>query len=375
MNILIINYEYPPIGGGAAKATYNIVKRIALKNDIKIYLLFGANKEFSNYPFVENVEYYPVFYPRKSIHETGALGMIIFLFKAAIELKKIIKNNKIDLIHYFFSVPTGLLSFLHMKSIPYIVSLRGGDVPKYNPGEMQLFHFLLKPLNKLLLKKSKRVVALSNNLGEMAKKELGIKNYSVVYNGIDIKRKKNNYKKPNGKLKIITISRLIDWKRIDLIIKAIKDFRDVKLRIIGTGKEENRLKQLVKKLNINDSVEFLGFIKNKDIHKYLINSDIFILPSIGDSFGIVFLEAMACGLPIIAAKAGGVPEVVHDGYNGFLVEPNNLEELVNVILNLKEDKQLRKTFSVNSLKLVKEKFGWDKGSQQYYELYDNINKK
>jgi len=372
MNVLIVNYEYPPIGGGAAKATYNIVKRLVLKNDIKLFLLFGANKEFSDYPIIEDVDFHPVFYPRKSIHETGALGMIVFLFKASIELKKIIKNNKIDLIHYFFSVPTGLLSFLHMKSIPYIVSLRGGDVPNYNPGEMQLFHSLLKPLNKLVVKNANKIIPNSNALGESAKKELKINHYYTIYNGIEINKNISKEKIPSSSLKLITVSRLIRWKKIDLVIKALAEIKNVNYIIIGKGKEENSLRRLVSKLDLYDRIIFLGSIPNQNINKYLLESDVFILPSLNEGLSIGVLEAMAIGLPIIGANTGGMKETIINNYNGILMEPNNLEELKKAILFFLNNISLINEYGQNSRNLIEKKFILEKVVDKYYKIYFSV---
>ena len=156
-----------------------------------------------------------------------------------------------------------------------------------------------------------------------------------------------------------------------MIILAIKDLDDVELEIIGDGYYKDKLISLIKKNNLTDRVKLLGYINNADLDQYLKAADIFILPSIGDSFGIVFLEAMACGLPIIAAKAGGVAEVVKNGFNGLLAEPNDLDSLKKAIIELKNNPDERVKFGLNSLARVKE-FNWEEIAEQYFKLYKKV---
>ena len=297
-----------------------------------------------------------------------------FLFYAFFELRKIIKKNNFDIIHYFFSIPTGLLSFFQPNRIPYVVSLNGIDVPGYSPGEMAIVRHMLYPLNRTILNRAAVVTAVSKNLAQFAEKSLKIRPCDVIFNGIDIGKQSdftpnlnstNNIRK---NLKLICVSRLLCFKRIDLIIEAIKNLSDVDLEIIGEGSHWTELHKLVDKLGLAGRVKFVGYVENSKIGGYLRNADIFILPSAADSFGIVFLEAMACGLPIIAARAGGVPEVVQDGFNGILTKPNDPQGLIDAIVKLKNSPEIRIKYGMKSLELVK-KFDWNEIAESYFKIY------
>ncbi|MBU6142096.1 glycosyltransferase family 4 protein [Patescibacteria group bacterium] len=373
MKILLVNYEFPPIGGGGGRVSYELVKHLKDGAHFDVLTSSFPKENISPDP-IADVTIYPVASYRRSIHQAGALGMLTFLFFGYFRFKKLIRNNEYDLIHYFFSVPTGLLSFFQPKHIPYIVSLNGGDVPTYNKGEMAVFHKLIKFLNKRILKNAAAVTAVSRDLGEVAKRELELRNYSVIHNGIDVanvKRRSEGIKKGTDRLKIVCVSRLAPWKKIDLLIEAIKDI-DVDLVIIGEGGSRESLQKLVGDLNLERRVSFKGSVGHDEVNKYLDESDAFVLPSIGDSFGIVFLEAMARGVPVVAARAGGVPEIIQDNYSGILVPPNDILDLKNAILKLKNDPALRRKYSQNALKTVEERFSWQKISGEYYALYQKV---
>ncbi|KKR49068.1 MAG: Glycosyl transferase, group 1 [Candidatus Magasanikbacteria bacterium GW2011_GWC2_40_17] len=372
MKVLLVNYEFPPLGGGGGRVSYQIIKKLSQRVQFDVLTSHYPGKNI--YPEkIDNVRIYSVPSHRQSIHHAGFFGMLSFLINSLGQFRDLIKKNNYDLIHYYFSVPTGLLSFFQPKRIPYIISLNGGDVPGYNPEEMPCLHKVISFLNKRVVKGATAVTAVSEDLGMFVKKKMEIKSVQVIYNGIEEKRvvKPSQPRSSGSKLKLICISRLIFCKRIDLIILAIKDLDDVELEIIGDGYYKDKLISLIKKNNLTDRVKLLGYINNADLDQYLKAADIFILPSIGDSFGIVFLEAMACGLPIIAAKAGGVAEVVKNGFNGLLAEPNDLDSLKKAIIELKNNPDERVKFGLNSLARVKE-FNWEEIAEQYFKLYKKV---
>jgi L-malate glycosyltransferase len=370
LKILVVNYEWPPIGGGGGRVSFEISKYIKHRADLDVFTVAYPYRNI--YPIhIKGVRTFAINCYRKSIHQIGISGVLSYLINSIIPFYKLIRRNQYDLIHYYFSIPTGLLSILQPKYVPYIISLNGGDVPNYNPGEFQLLHKITRKINSYICRKANLVTAVSSNLGEYAQKQLKFKDYCVIYNGIDETKAPGRVgSTEQSTLKLISVSRLVSWKHIDLIIKAIVDIADVELSIIGEGREKENLQLLVSELNIDDKVNIIGYVPNADINNYLIESDIFILPSSADSFGIVFLEAMACGLPIIAAKAGGVPEVVKDGINGILVEPNDVESLKNAIIHLVENKSLRKSYGNNSLMVIKNQFTWNIAASKTLELYE-----
>lgn len=378
MNILIVIYEFPPAGGGAGKAVMNFCK--VLNNCNYSIDIVTSRSDKYEYFLMSSTNVYSVPIKRKGIHETGPFGMLEFIIRAFFKIKLLQKKIKYDLIHYYFSIPTGVLSLFLNKKIPYIVSLRGGDVPGYNPGEFQIAHRLLLPINKLIWKNARCVIALSDDLGKKAKKNYKNLEYSVIYNGVDceIFYPEKNKQKTRDATTLISVSRLVQWKGLDFLLSAMSKLKDFncELLIIGTGTYEYKLKEKRDALNLHGVVRFIGPVKHEELRNWYNSADIFVLPSLGDSFGQVFCEAMACGLPIIAASCGGVPEFVENDRNGYLVTPRNTNELVEKIKFLIINKKKRKEISILNALKMKNYFSWKTVCEDYLKTYNQvINKK
>ena len=319
---------------------------------------------------------------RKGIHDCGLRGALTYLFFAYFKLRKLSKLNEYDIVHYFFSLPTAFLSILpgrHHK-LPYIVSLRGSDVPKYDiyNKRLELLHKIYLPVTKHIWKKAKSVVAVTNSLKQTALQTNPRQSINVIPNGIDI-----NVFSPNTKIKsdddekfrLITVSRLIKRKGIQDVLKALSEIDDncISLTIIGEGNYENELKSMSAKLGLNSRVKFIGFCPRNDIPSYFWQSDAFILLSLAEAFGNVIAEAMACGLPIIGANQGGIPDLVNNE-NGILVQSEDIAQIKSAINTMRNNKEMRiKMGKINSEKIANQ-YNWKHIAEAYKEIYiKNIN--
>ena len=374
MKVLVVNYEFPPIGGGAGKASYYISRELT-KSGVDLDILCSTGQKRSQFT-LDHMDVYTVPTHRIGIHEAGIFGMVEFLIHASLQFRKLIATYQYDLVHYFFSVPTGILSFLQPHSVPYIISLRGGDVPGYNPGEMQRLHRLLLPLNNRIWRGAAEIVALSNDLGDAVTKINPNLRYNVIYNGIDtdLFYLKKRVAQPTKKIRLLCVSRLLKLKGIQYVIEAVHrlDDKNVTLTIVGTGKYEEALKKKMRLMDLQGSVTFLGFVDYDKLPDIYNASDIFVLPSFGDSFGQVYVEAMSCGLPVIAANTGGVTELIRDRVNGFLVAPNNVEDIVFYLRKLIADPQLRLQIGDNNASEARERFSWSTCARMYRDIYEKV---
>jgi glycosyltransferase involved in cell wall biosynthesis len=381
MNILVVNYEYPPIGGGGGSCCKDIAERLSeMGHNVDVFT--AGYKEFKKFEQVKDrLRIFKIKSNRKSEHEVGFFGLVSFVLRGMFKIGRFIKKGNYDVIHYHFSVPTGLLTFFHTKKIPYIITLHGIDVPGFHEDEFPLFQKLTKPFNKTIIKRASKVVAVSKNLRDKALKSFPGKEVEVIYHGVDKSRFKNEYpRNKNGKVRFICVSRLVSFKRIELLIKSFailkeREALDCELTIVGTGYLSEELKALALKLGVDKDVTFTGFIDNTKLPPLLSLHDIFVMPSVHDSFGIVFIEAMACGLACIGANAAGVPEVISHGKNGFLAKPNDEESLFECMSKLAKDKELVKEMAQEGMRLVREKYTWDIIVEQYESLFKEASKK
>ena len=375
MKILMLNYEFPPMGGGAGNATDNISKNLALAGH-DVTVLTSRYGEQPPFEVKNGVKIYRVFTWRNSIHDCGFKGAYTYILFAAVKLMKLNRTERFNILHFFFSLPTGLLSLLPwtFKNTPYIVSLRGSDVPYYDiyNKKVHLFNLILKPVNRYIWKKAKKVVALSRGLKATALKTAPEQSFEVIPNGIetDLFKPDSYQEKSAQQLKLITVSRLINRKGIDHLLKALAELNDkeIELLIVGTGSYEDSLKKMCSELKLNDVVTFYGYCPREQLFKLYNKADLFVLPSLAESFGLVFAEAMACGLPVIGGRTGGVPDLVKKE-NGILVEPGNIGEIKDAVVKMKQGQKMRACMGEANRKRVLEHYSWESVSNLYFELY------
>jgi len=376
MKILLLNYEFPPMGGGAGNATYNIARELAqLGHHVDV-----VTSKLRWEQHVEEVEGFTVYRVRswrRGIHDCGFIGALNYVCCAVWTFLKLTQKNNYDVIHYFFGLPTGLLSLLPgaHRRIPYIVSLRGSDVPMYDiyNKRLQFFHSLCKPLTRFIWKRAKKVVALSTSLKSTALKVVPCQEISIIPNGIEIDLfTPSNDTWERSIFKLITVSRLIERKGIQYILQAMAQLKNepITLLIVGSGNYENQLKALSHELGLDSIVGFFGACFRDRLPALYRQHDVFILTSLAESYGIVFSEAMACGLPIIAARTGGIPDLVKND-NGILVDPEDVEGITQAILAMKNNKAMRTMMGKRNRERVLEYCNWGKVTEQYLQCYRN----
>jgi len=365
MKILMLNYEFPPLGGGAANANYYLLKEFAKRENLKIDLITSSVDRFKKEKFSQNIIVYRlnIGKNKQNFHYQTNKDLLVYSFKSYFFAKKLLKKNNYDSIHAWFGIPCGFIAMLLGK--PYIVALRGSDVPFYNSRFKNLDKYFFQYLSKFIWKKAKTVIANSQGLKELAQKTAPNQKIKVIYNGVDI----NEFKPPKTKkkskvLRILCVARLIKRKGIDYLIKALGELKDEDflLTIIGDGNEKKNLIDLAKRLKIDNKIKFWGSVPHSEIIKYYQQNDIFILPSLNEGMSNTILEAMACGLPIITTNVGGSEELIEE--NGFVIKPKSKKELVKAIQRYINNRSLVEKQGRESRKRA-EKMSWGEVARKY----------
>ncbi|HDD31793.1 MAG TPA: glycosyltransferase family 1 protein [Thermococcus litoralis] len=203
---------------------------------------------------------------------------------------------------------------------------------------------------------------------------------SIVPNGVDDKRFSPTKEKDKIKAKfgikgnvVLYVSRMSYRKGPHVLLNAFSKIEDATLVIVGSGEMLPFLKAQAKFLGIEDRVVFMGYVPDDLLPEIFKMADIFVLPSVSsEAFGIVVLEAMASGVPVIATDVGGIPEVLKENEAGLLVPPGNELELRNAIQKLLNNEELRKWYGINGRKAVEEKYSWDKVVVEIEKVYEEI---
>ncbi len=366
----MLNYEFPPIGGGASNYTYNLLKEFSKYGSLSVDLITSSYENlYEEIAFSDNVNIYRLPIDKKEEYHWRQKEIISYSIKCHNLIKKIIKEKKFDLIHAIFGIPCGLIAYFYRKKIPYIVSLRGSDVPGFDQ-RFSLHYFILKPIIRRVWKNAKNVIANSQDLKSLAQRTSKDVRIDIIPNGVSIEEFQPSGHNKNKIPIILALARLIKRKGIDDLIKAIPiivKYQDaIKVKIIGGGIEEKKLKNLAKKIDVFQYIDFMGHVPYEEIPRYYSSSDIFVLPSKNEGMSNTILEAMASSLPIITTDTGGANELIAE--NGIIIPKNNPYAIANAILSLLNDYKLSKWMGKKS-RLNAEKYSWKIVAKEYLDIY------
>ena len=381
MRILMINYEFPPIGGGGGNVTYYLSRNLASQGH-EVHVITSGFKQLPRYEKLEGFFVHRVPVLRKNPNVCGVHEMLTYVVSASIYCLGFVKKFRPDIVHVFFGIPSGPVAYLLKKlyNLPYVLFLGGRDVPRPHPDPpfYRLIYGLLSPAIKSIWGNAKAVVACSSGLKEMALKTADNINIHVIPDGVDLARfHPKEIQIENRPVKILAIGRLIPRKGFDCLIRSLPEIaksvkNDFCVEIVGDGPLRSELKSLAEELHVSDKIIFAGSVPYEQLHENYQQADIFVLSSLAEGMPLVVLEAMASGLPIVATKVQGMDELVKVGMNGFLFTPSNHQNLSRHLSELISNSSIRQQMGKESLKIV-QKYDWSSITEEYLNLYMQKN--
>ncbi len=398
MKILMLNYEFPPIGGGGGQAHLALLRQYADRPDLDVAVLTSAPKPgLATEEFAPNIRIYKVGIHKKDLHLWRRSEILVWLARAGSFYRRLLRESKYDLIHAFFGFPTGWLCYRTAKGLPYIISLRGSDVPGAN-ARLKLDYKILGPLVfKPIWQKASALVACSEGLKARALQFLPSARIQVIPNGVDLERFHPAQKACNRRvglappippgtqtpvgqappytaqadvLRLLTVGRLSMTKRLPLLLETVELLRNqgckVHLSVVGGGALEAELRGFLGERNLREVVTLLGRREGNEMPEIYRQHDLFVSASMQEGMSNAMLEAMASGLPIVTTRCEGVDELIVE--NGVVVDGSQPESLAAAVRKLAEDRVALDAMSVTARKRA-ESFGWDKVARQYLDLY------
>jgi N-acetyl-alpha-D-glucosaminyl L-malate synthase BshA len=371
MNIGIVCY--PTFGGSGVIAT-ELGLGLAKKGHDVHFITYSRPARLSN--FQENVYF----------HEVTAMEYPLFDFSPyesalASKLVDVARYEKLDLLHVHYAVPHAAVAYTAKKILltkgkylPTVTTLHGTDITLV--GNDRSF----KSVVEFSINKSDGVTAVSNYLKKETLSQFKInRDIEVIFNFIDFSRFKRGDKEhfrkmlaPNGEAILMHTSNFRKVKRVEdtiQVLKRIKEHKEAILVLVGDGPERPRLENLAREEGLQSCVRFLG--KQEAVEEILSISDIFLLPSENESFGLAALEAMACQVPVISSNVGGLPEVNKHGKTGYLCEVGDVECMAKHAVGLLDDESKFQEFRKNTLAHAKE-FSLEKILEQYEAYYTKV---
>jgi len=366
---------YPTYGGSGVVAT-ELGKFLA---DLGHKIHFITYRTPTRLDFInENLNYHEVFIPKYPLFEYPPYELAL-----ASKMVNVVKYEKLDLLHVHYAIPHASAAFMAKQilknenlNIPVITTLHGTDITLVGKD------ISYAPVVAFSINKSDGVTAVSNYLKKDTYEHFKIEQeIEVIPNFIDLKRfkrqKKDHFRKaiaPNSEKVIVHISNFRKVKRVQDVLKIFSGIREVlpsKLLLIGDGPERVKMENLTRELQVADDVRFLG--KLDLIEEVLSISDLFLLPSEKESFGLAALEAMACEVPVVSSNAGGITELNIHGVTGFVSEVGNINEMVEYSIKILDNENLPK-FRKQALENAK-KFDSHVVVPKYVSFYEKISEK
>ncbi len=340
LNILVLCYEYPPIGGGGGVGAKQYAEAWA-KAGHKVTVLTSWDKGLQRREQLRGVELIrvPTFGKRNRATATN-LSMLSYLaFGLAYLTSHFSDFKKVEAINTHFSIPTGPLGMAASKmfSLPNVLTIIGGDI--YDPTKPNSPHrsAILRFFNGMIINSATHVVAISSDTKKRAEEHYKVrKEIRVINYGFPPPARTNANRSGLGlserKYYLIAVGRLVKRKGFEYLIESLRDLpSEIQLLIIGDGPLEQELRTVAIRTGVSDRVSFLGYQTRERIWEYLQVSDCFVLSSLHEGLGIVVQEAMCAGLPIVSSDNGGQVDLIRNGRNGVLVRPMDPHALSSAI--------------------------------------------
>jgi len=364
MNILVINYEYPPIGGGGGVICKDISEEIVLKGHHVTVVTshYDSLPEHENLNGVTIIRVPVVMRGKKDV--ASILSMISYVPLCIRKVTSLLRREKYDVINTHFAIPSGPAGqYVSDKyRIPNVLSIHGGDI--FDPSKSLSPHDTigLKQTVRKMLVKADRVVAQSSDTKSNAERYYGIdRQIDIVPLGIRPNthpaKSRQDLGLPADKFVFSTIGRLVKRKNLEDLLHIVKETQKSMpsvLLIMGDGPEKDFLETRIRDLQIEGAVRLLGRVSDEQKFEYLNASDGYLSTAIHEGFGIVFLEAMECGLPVICYDRGGQRDFLKNGKTGYLVELGNKAELSSRLKDMLNSPALRADIRSHNKEYVKE---------------------
>lgn len=364
---------YPTFGGSGVVAT-ELGKALADE---------GHQVHFITYSQPARLDFFSanLFYHEVSVRDYPLFDYAPYESALASKLVDVVRFEQLDILHVHYAIPHASAAFMAKQiletygiNIPFVTTLHGTDITLVGKDPTY------KPVVTFSINKSDGVTTVSQSLKEDTEKHFEITNeIKVIPNFIDFSRfslkPKDHFKKaiaPNNERILIHTSNFRKVKRTADVIRMFQKIQEVvpsKLLMVGDGPERVYDEQLCRTLGICEHVRFLG--KQDAVEEILSVSDLFLMPSESESFGLAALEAMACKVPAITSNAGGLPELNVDGFCGFMSEVGDIDDMASKAISILKDDAVLQQFKENALTRAKD-FDLKKILPEYVSYYNQV---
>lgn len=316
MKILVLNYEFPPIGGGGGQAAADLCRALTERgHQIHVITSHGPGVELSQSLNGYRVERIKV--GRRTAARASFLSMLRYVIGAFFPAVKLIRAWKPEAIHVHFAVPTGALAWLLNKltGTPYLLTIHLGDVPGGVPEKTGKWFRWIMPFTPPIWRGAKRVVAVSEFTRQLAQPHYSVP-IEVIPNGVPLRSHQGI--QMHSPPRLLFAGRFQPQKNLLFLIEALSKLQDLPWQcvLIGDGPQRDDIEFRIREFGLDRRIILTGWISHESVQDWMSKSDMLVMPSLSEGLPVVGVQALAHGLALVVNQAGGLGELVDDRMNG-----------------------------------------------------------
>ena len=375
MRLLLLNYEYPPIGGGASYATRDLARLFAARGA----QVTVVTSHFRGQPLLQRSDGVTVWrLPALRRHQgrSGVVQMAAYLLAALPVVLAHCLRRRPHAILSFFLVPTGLLGALAARlfGVPHVISLRGGDVPSFTPAETAGVFRLVMPFARWAGRGAGGIFAVSEDLAAMARADFPslAGKISCIPNGVQPMAQPQP--RP-GPVRFLFAGRLSVQKNLPFVLAALARVQGpFHLDIAGEGPLRAELEALVRRLGLAGKVTFHGWLSHDEVFALMRRDHALLLCSRAEGMSMAALQALAHGMPVVGLRTPGLRSFIEEGRTGFLLDPDDEDGLAALLQRLADDPALATDLAPHCLQTVSERYNVTRSAERYLEVFRSLSR-
>jgi len=373
MRILVISYELPPVGGGGGQAALDISREL-VKRGHEIHILTAHIKGLPRQEVLDGIQVARVPSARRLAYKANLLAMFGFVVGGLWAGLKYVQKYPPDIIHVHFAVPSGPVAWVlsHRKKIPYVLTAHLGDVPQGVPEKTDRWFRWIYPFTPPIWRDASKVVAVSEYTQQLAMKHYPVEPL-VIPNGVDLSLLDPGEIRINDPIHIIFAGRFTHQKNPLQLVRTLSDLKQTewKCTMLGDGPMHLDVQEEIKNSGLESRISLPGWVTPQEVIHHLAMSDILFMASFSEGLPVIGVQSLAMALAIVASKVGGFIDIVDNGKNGYLVEPDNPDGYHLTLKRLLTDSSLLKRFRLASREKAQE-FNIKRVAQAYEDIFSSI---
>jgi len=350
MRILVMIYEFPPVGGGGGQAAKDICLGLA-KRGHEVRVITSHLKGLPKHEVIGGVDVIRVFSGRRKAFQANLMDMSGFVLAGIWTGLQILKEWQPDIIHVHFAVPSGPATWILHKltRTPYVLTAHLGDVPGGVPEKTHKWFRWVYPFTPSIWKSAAQVVAVSEFTRSLASHRYPV-NIQVIPNGVDLVKLDPGEIAVGQPPRIIFAGRFMSQKNPVGLVKILAKQTDNPwlCTMLGDGPLRQDVMRVIHEHNLEERFTLPGWVSTDEVIKRFAQSDILFMPSLSEGLPVVGVQALAMGLAIVASRIGGFTDLVNPGHNGCLVDPHDMQGFGNALQGLLSDQDLIKNQRIAS---------------------------